>query len=402
MPKPPVLPPEAWADWPDDGLLALQMCQLGVAVETSVLAERIAALQQELDGRGLATFRPHFWLSDEWFSPDGVPGVAIPFYLAHPRLERLERTYMLEVEGGTPEWCLRILRHEAGHAVDNAYNLRRRRRRQQVFGPSYKAYPRFYDPKPYSKSFVLHLDSWYAQSHPDEDFAETFAVWLSQPDWRERYADWPALKKLEYMDALMQQLANKPMLVGTHRRVDPLPSIKKTLRQHYERKRRHYGLVHPDFYDRDLRRLFSDDPAYHANMKAARFIARPPRRAPHGGELDGRISVHDRPGDRVDGPARPTAQSSAEAVGGEKEWGHPGDADGADDELPAQRPASRGVVIRGLRPSDSPTASLAGARFAARSAPLACIAALARVVPRIGSYPIDRITSSSALPCRRA
>ena len=176
--------------------------------------------------------------------------------------------------GARQHWCLRILRHEAGHAIDNAYNLRRRRRRQQVFGPSYKAYPRFYDPKPYSKSFVLHLDSWYAQSHPDEDFAETFAVWLSQAEWRERYAGWPAQKKLEYMDTLMQELAGKPMLVRTHRRVDPLQAIRKTLRQHYERKRRHYGLVHPDFYDRDLRRLFSDDPAYHANMKAARFIAR--------------------------------------------------------------------------------------------------------------------------------
>jgi hypothetical protein len=76
------------------------------------------------------------------------------------------------------------------------------------------------------------------------------------------------------MDALMHDVAGKPMLVRTHRRVDPLPSIKKTLRAHYERKRRHYGLLHPDFYDRDLRRLFSDDPAYAANMKAARFIAR--------------------------------------------------------------------------------------------------------------------------------
>jgi hypothetical protein len=200
--------------------------------------------------------------------------VAIPFYLAHPRLERLERAQMLEVEGGTPEWCMKILRHEAGHAIDNAYKLRQRRRRQQIFGPSYKAYPQFYDPKPYSKSFVLHLDNWYAQSHPDEDFAETFAVWLSQPEWRERYAGWPAVKKLEYMDTLMKDIAGKRMLVRTHRRVDPLPKIRKTLRAHYERKRRHYGLMHPDFYDRDLRRMFSDDPAYATNMKAARFIAR--------------------------------------------------------------------------------------------------------------------------------
>ena len=162
-----------------------------------------------------------------------MPGIAIPFYLAHPRLEKLERTQMLEVEGGTPEWCMRILRHEAGHAIDNAYRLRLRRRRQQVFGPSYKAYPEYYTPRPYSKSFVLHLDSWYAQSHPDEDFAETFAVWLNpQSDWRVRYADWPALKKLEYMETLMHELANKPMLVQTRRKVDPIQSIRKTLRAH--------------------------------------------------------------------------------------------------------------------------------------------------------------------------
>src|SRR6478752_5165923 len=259
MPKPAVLPPEEWAEWPDEKLLDLRICQLGVSIETSVLAERIAALQAELDGRGLEGFKPHFWLSDEWFSPDGVPGVAIPFYLAHPRLERLERTYMLEVEGGTPDWCMRILRHEAGHAIDNAYKLRQRRRRQQVFGPSYKAYPQFYDPKPYSKSFVLHLDSWYAQSHPDEDFAETFAVWL-KPDsqWRERYHDWPALKKLEYMDELMRELAGQQPAHVSRRRLDPLSRIRKTLRQHYDRKREHYAIEKPNFYDRDLRRLFNE------------------------------------------------------------------------------------------------------------------------------------------------
>src|SRR6187549_3073716 len=271
---PGAIPPDEWASWPDEQLLDLRVSQLGVTIEGSILESRIAELQRELDARGLV-FQPHFWLSAEWFSPDGVPGVAIPFYLAHPRLEKLERAQMLEVEGGNEAWCMKILRHEAGHAIDNAYKLRQRRRRQQVFGPSYKAYPEYYTPRPYSKSFVLHLDSWYAQSHPDEDFAETFAVWLNpQSDWRVRYADWPALKKLEYMDALMSELSPKPMLVRTHRKVDPLPSIRKTLRVHYERKRRHYGLLHPDFYDRDLRKLFSDDPAYATNMKAARFIAR--------------------------------------------------------------------------------------------------------------------------------
>jgi hypothetical protein len=272
--RPPVVPPDEWASWPDEQLLDLRLCQLGVSIEGSQLEARIADVQREIDGRGLL-FTPHFWLSAEWFSPDGVPGVAIPFYLAHPRLEKLERAQMLEVEGGTPEWCLKILRHEVGHAIDNGYKLRQRLRRQQIFGPSYTHYPEYYTPRPYSKSFVLHLDSWYAQSHPDEDFAETFAVWLNpESDWRQRYADWPALKKLEYMDVLMQELTGKPAPVRTRRKVEPLQKLRTTLRAHYLRKRRHYGVEHPHFYDRDLRKLFSDRPEHAGNMKAARFIAR--------------------------------------------------------------------------------------------------------------------------------
>ena len=186
---------------------------------------------------------------------------------------------------------MRILRHEAGHAIDNAYKLRQRRRRQQIFGPSYKAYPQFYDPKPYSKSFVLHLDSWYAQSHPDEDFAETFAVWLSpESDWRERYEGWPALKKLEYMDALMKDVAGQAD-AGAHasRASIRCRRSSKTLRAHYERKRRHYGLLHPDFYDRDLRRLFSDRPgARREHEGRAVHRARAQGRPPHGRRLDRR------------------------------------------------------------------------------------------------------------------
>jgi hypothetical protein len=266
--------PDDWATWPDDRLLDLRIADLPIAIEGSVLEARIARLQGEIDARGLR-FQPHFWLSGEWFSPDGVPGVAIPFYLAHPRLEKLERAQMLEVEGGTDDWCMKILRHEAGHAIDNAYKLRQRHRRQQLFGPSYLQYPDYYTPKPYSKSFVLHLDSWYAQSHPDEDFAETFAVWLDPAsDWRARYADWPALRKLQYMNGLMGELAGKPMIVRTRRKVEALHTLKRTLRSHYLRKRRHYGVEHPHFYDRDLQRLFSVAPEHASNMKAARFIAR--------------------------------------------------------------------------------------------------------------------------------
>jgi hypothetical protein len=131
--------------------------------------------------------------------------MAVPFYLTHPRLERLERTQMLEVEGGEHEWCMRILRHEAGHVIDNVFKLRLRRQRRALFGSSAEPYPEFYSPRPYSKSFVQHIDPWYAQSHPDEDFAETFAVWLTpESNWAQRYAGWAALHKLEYVDSLMR------------------------------------------------------------------------------------------------------------------------------------------------------------------------------------------------------
>jgi hypothetical protein len=279
LPPPDVLdaPPaaaarHAWVDLPDEGLLDVRFSDLGLGIEGSWLEGRIAQLGDELASRGL-TFRPHYWLSNEWFSPDGVPGVAIPFYLAHPRLMKLEKAQMLEVEGGTPEWCMQILRHEAGHAFDNAYALRRRRTRVRVFGSPSAPYPDFYLPKPYSKSFVLHLDSWYAQSHPDEDFAETFAVWLTpDSDWRVRYEGWPALRKLEYMDDLMRSVASARPVTASRRRVDPLDRLRTTLRKHYALKRAHYGLEHPDFYDRDLRRLFSTAAEDSRQPKASRFM----------------------------------------------------------------------------------------------------------------------------------
>jgi hypothetical protein len=262
-----------WAEYSDEQLLAMRMCDLAVTIEGTELELRLAEVNAELDARGLV--RPHYWLSDEWFTPDGVPGVAIPFYLAHPRLAKLELSQMLEVEGGDREGCLKILRHEAGHAIDNAYRLRRRSTRRRLFGNPTTAYPEYYTPKPYSKSFVLHLDHWYAQSHPDEDFAETFAVWLDpQSMWSTRYSGWPAQRKLEYLDGLMRRVARTRPPVRTKRQVDPLFKLRKTLAEHYRKKREHYGLDHPDFYESDLRKLFSDAPEYARNLSAARFVRR--------------------------------------------------------------------------------------------------------------------------------
>ena len=170
---------------------------------------------------------------------------------------------------------MRILRHETGHAIDTAYRLRRKRRYREIFGKVSQPYPEFYQPKPYSKRFVLHLDMWYAQSHPVEDFAETFAVWLRpRSRWRTRYKDWPALKKLEFVDELITEIRGTKPAVTSREHVDSLRTIRRTLRQHYEKKRDHYGLDHPNFYDRDLRRLFSDSREHAKNPSAARFLSR--------------------------------------------------------------------------------------------------------------------------------
>lgn len=268
-----VAPPN-WAELADEQLLDLRLADLPLTLAGTVIEGRIAQLTHELEACGLR-FPIHYYISDEWFTPDGTASMAIPFYLTHPRLEKLEKAQMLEVEGGDHDWCMRILRHEAGHVVDNAYKLRLKRQRRELFGSSSEPYPEFYDPKPYSKSFVQHIAPWYAQSHPDEDFAETFAVWLT-PDsnWKRRYAGWGALAKLEYMDALMRSLAGRPPLVQNNDEVDPLRRLRHSLRRHYRRKRRHHGVDHPKFYDRELRRLFSDAPEYAHQMTAAQFLGK--------------------------------------------------------------------------------------------------------------------------------
>lgn len=256
----------------DAELLEVRMCDLDLSLKNSFLAPRLRQLSDELAERGLA-FRPHVWFSDEWFSPDGVPGIAIPFYLGHPRLMRLERNQMLDVEGGTSEWCMKILRHEAGHAIDTAYRLRRRKSYREVFGRVSTPYPSYYRPKPYSRDFVLHLDMWYSQSHPTEDFAETFAVWLRpRSRWRAQYKDWPALAKLEYVNETMAGLTHQKPLVRTRVCIDPLSSLTKTLGEHYQQRRQYYSVDYPSFYDRDLKRIFTDRPEAHGNPTAAMFL----------------------------------------------------------------------------------------------------------------------------------
>lgn len=262
-----------WASYSDEELLQLKLKDVAINVKDTSLWPYVEKLYSELDRKGLSHFRPNVWISDEWFTPDGYKGIAIPFYLTHCRLADLENKMLYEVEGGTPRWFMQLLRHECGHAIDNAYKLRRKRKRQQVFGKSTTPYHDYYSPKPFSKNYVVHLDSWYSQSHPDEDFAETFAVWLDpRSKWRREYKDWGAIKKLNYMDELMKSISNEKPVINHRRTCDSIFQINKTLKDHYEERKKYYGLDYPDIYDVHLYKLFSAKVDAENFMKATEFI----------------------------------------------------------------------------------------------------------------------------------
>ena len=266
-------PESGWQSLKDEELLKLRICDLEVKIEGSELEPRIEQLKNELAARGVS-LRPDCYLGDEWFSPEGVPAIAIPFYLAHPRLKQLEVHQMMEAEGGTPEWCLMLLRHECGHALDHAYKFSTEKEWQEIFGsPDTEYTPETYRPRPYSRSFVQHLPNWYAQAHPDEDFAETFAVWLSMtPEgWRAHYKGWKALEKLEFVDRLMQGAANRPRAVKRGRRISEARKLRKTLDRYYAQRRKLYAEDFPDFYDADLRTIFrNEDPGAESAAKVMR------------------------------------------------------------------------------------------------------------------------------------
>lgn len=264
-----------WEDLSYRKLLDVRLCDLDLKLPETALSRRIQELLSELKQAGLRHFRPHIWLSTDWFTPDGVTGFAVPFYLAHPRLVRLERRQMFEVEGGNYPWCMKLLRHEAGHALDNAYRLHWRKKWRDIFGRFSESYESDYAPDPTSRNHVQHLGFWYSQSHPAEDFAESFAVWLRPGGrWRNRYRDWPVLRKLEELDALMREIGPEKPKVHCRARPDSMGSLKMTLGEYYEEKKAHYDEPDPPVMDRYLKRVFSAEAAYRYHESAASFLRR--------------------------------------------------------------------------------------------------------------------------------
>ncbi len=266
-------PPDL-ASMSDDELLRMRICDLKLKIAGTELESRIEKFNAELAAKSIAV-KPICYLGDEWFCPEGSATIAIPFYLAHPRLRKLEEKMMMEVEGGTEAWCMRLLRHEMGHVLNHAYLLAKDKRWQKLFGPTSLEYSESYRARPYSRRFVRHLDDYYAQSHPEEDFAETVAIWLTPDlDWRQQYRDWKALEKIEYVDGIMQKLAGKPPLVFSRARISEASRLRSKLEAHYRRRRRTYAQEFPDFFDADLKKLFVEANGSSNGERAAVFLRR--------------------------------------------------------------------------------------------------------------------------------
>ena len=187
-------------------ILSKPIQQLGLKLEGSPLERFVHQLYKELDAKGLKKFRPKCYLTDEWGCPNMEPVIGIPFYLADPKLQRLE-SEMNDIEDSRQ--IMMYMRHEAGHAFNYAYELYKTEQWRDLFGPFRRPYRDNYKPVPFSRQFVRHMEGWYAQKHPDEDFAETFAVWMTpRSNWRNRYKGWAAMKKLLYMDRIGRTLGD--------------------------------------------------------------------------------------------------------------------------------------------------------------------------------------------------
>ncbi|HKW47731.1 MAG TPA: hypothetical protein VJN70_09800 [Gemmatimonadaceae bacterium] len=253
-------------------LLGRRISELGLQIRGSRVERLIDQLYRELAAHSIS-FRPPVYLSDQWGCPDGTPIIGVPFYLVDRGLERLEEEMSGAVEDDIE--AIRYLRHEAGHAINYAFRLYERDDWRRTFGSFLRPYRERYRTDPFSREHVRHILGWYAQKHPDEDFAETFAVWLTPDiDWRTEYAGWPALAKLEYVDRVMAEIGElKPDAVVPTADDLPVESMDYTVAEHYDSELEEIPIGDARQFDADLRRIFALRADAPSGVAADQFIA---------------------------------------------------------------------------------------------------------------------------------
>ena len=240
-------------------LLHQQIADLGLKLEGTRLEKLVQELYRELGEAGIR-LRPPVYLAGEWGCPEGKPIIGVPFYLADEKLSRLESEIMEGIEGETEEEIMRYLRHEAGHAFNYAYTLHTTDEWRDLFGPYSRPYQDDYIPNPFSRNFVRHIAGWYAQKHPDEDFAETFAVWLTPGStWREDYRGWGCYAKLLYIERIVREIGDTEPPISA----DDYDVAQEAMHFSIAEYNRRFGPVAVDvgpYFDSDLRDIFPPPP----------------------------------------------------------------------------------------------------------------------------------------------
>lgn len=233
-------------------------------------------LRRELKNKNISYF-PHFYFGEEpWGCIDGTGSIEIPFYLANQQLRNIGEKYYFSY---TDEEIMMHLRHEVGHAINYAYKLWKMPEWKKQFGNMKKRYTELYHYNPYSKDYVLCLHfvghPHYAQKHPDEDFAETFAVWVNPAShWKTRYRRWPgALKKLQFLDYLFRKkhIAEHRPLKIKYDETENYRGIESTVAEYFGIQKK----VNPRVkkYIEDLKEVFNDTtPRARKYMRADMFI----------------------------------------------------------------------------------------------------------------------------------
>jgi hypothetical protein len=238
---------------------ATPISRIGIQIAGTFLEKVILEFRAELERVGIRRLVPHFYLSNEWGVPFDTTTIAIPFYLAQSDLTKLHADQVGFIEGEGRAELLRYLRHEMGHVVNYGYQLYKRSDWTALFGDIEQDYEEEYRPEPFSHRFVWHLPGWYAQKHPDEDWAETFAVWMTPGlNWRAEYRDWPdALKKLEYCERLITEVKDSDPLITDTSPDEPVDDLHDTLEEFY-RDSPLPKVEPPPSLDVSLRFIFAD------------------------------------------------------------------------------------------------------------------------------------------------
>jgi hypothetical protein len=263
--------PDEWSQQ-RDRLLQHRINDLGLKIEGTYLEKIIQRLYSELDAAGIK-LKPKVYLSNEWSCPDGVPVIGIPFYLADERLARIEDEMMDGVEAQSEQEILSYLRHEAGHAFNYAYKLYQTPEWRATFGEMSLPYLEDYTPRPFSRDFVRHIPGWYAQKHPDEDFSETFAIWLTpNSNWREEYRGWGCYRKLEYVDRIVREYGQRDPVVTGEDYDFASEALVYSVADHYKLTRPELSPVQANF-DHELRYMFrAEDILSMQRVPASQFL----------------------------------------------------------------------------------------------------------------------------------